>query len=57
MTVHERMQSAIVLRPEVASMNMGAMNLGWSRMLPRFKAFNLETAVGHFIAQAKQHEH
>jgi uncharacterized protein (DUF849 family) len=39
MTVHERMQPAKVLRPEVASMNMGTMNFGLFPMLERFKEF------------------
>jgi uncharacterized protein (DUF849 family) len=39
MTVHERMQPAKVLRPEVASMNMGTMNFGLFPMLQRFKEF------------------
>ncbi len=39
MTVHERMQPAKVLKPEVASMNMGTMNFGLFPMLQRFKDF------------------
>lgn len=39
MTVQERMQPAKVLRPEVASMNMGTMNFGLFPMLRRFKEF------------------
>ena len=39
MTVHERMQPAKVLKPEVASMNMGTMNFGLFPMLNRFKEF------------------
>ncbi|VTU32057.1 3-keto-5-aminohexanoate cleavage protein [Variovorax sp. PBL-E5] len=39
MTVQERMLPAKVLRPEVASMNMGTMNFGLFPMLKRFKAF------------------
>ena len=39
MTVHERMQPAKVLKPEVASMNMGTMNFGLFPMLQRFKEF------------------
>lgn len=37
MTVNERMQPAKVLKPEVASMNMGTMNFGLFPMLKRFK--------------------
>ena len=39
MTVQERMQPAKVLKPEVASMNMGTMNFGMFPMLQRFKEF------------------
>jgi uncharacterized protein (DUF849 family) len=39
MTVQERMQPAKVLKPEVASMNMGSMNFGLFPMLKRYKAF------------------
>jgi uncharacterized protein (DUF849 family) len=39
MTVQERMQPAKVLKPEVASMNMGTMNFGLFPMLERFKEF------------------
>lgn len=39
MTVHERMQPAKVLKPEIASMNMGTMNFGLFPMLQRFKEF------------------
>ena len=39
MTVQERMQPAKVLKPEVASMNMGTMNFGLFPMLERFKTF------------------
>ena len=39
MTVTERMQPAKVLKPEVASMNMGTMNFGLFPMLKRFKEF------------------
>ena len=39
MTVQERMLPAKVLRPEVASMNMGTMNFGLFPMLKRFNDF------------------
>ena len=39
MTVQERMMPAKVLKPEVASMNMGTMNFGLFPMLKRFKEF------------------
>ena len=37
MTVDERMQPALQLKPEVASLNMGSMNFGLYPMLARFK--------------------
>ena len=37
MTVEERLQPALQLQPEVASLNMGSMNFGLYPMLGRFK--------------------
>jgi 3,5-dioxohexanoate:acetyl-CoA acetone transferase len=42
MTVQERMQPAKVLKPEVASMNMGTMNFGLFPMLQRVKEFKFD---------------
>lgn len=39
MTVEERMQPAMVFKPEVASLNMGSMNFGLYPMLNRFAEF------------------
>jgi uncharacterized protein (DUF849 family) len=39
MTIEERLQPALQLRPEVASLNMGSMNFGLYPMLNRFKSF------------------
>ncbi|MGE5129285.1 MAG: 3-keto-5-aminohexanoate cleavage protein [Sphingomonadaceae bacterium] len=39
MTVEERLQPALKLRPEVASLNMGSMNFGLYEMLGRYKEF------------------
>ena len=39
LSVHERIQPAMVFKPEVASMNMGTMGLGLFRMLDRFTEF------------------
>jgi uncharacterized protein (DUF849 family) len=39
MTVEERLQPALKLAPEVASLNMGSMNFGLFPMLDRFKDF------------------
>ena len=39
MSVEERLQPALQLKPEVASLNMGSMNFGLYEMLNRFKEF------------------
>jgi uncharacterized protein (DUF849 family) len=39
MTVEERLQPAMQLAPEVASLNMGSMNFGLYEMLGRYKEF------------------
>jgi uncharacterized protein (DUF849 family) len=39
MSVEERLQPALLLKPEVASLNMGSMNFGLYPMLNRFKEF------------------
>jgi len=39
MTVVERMQPALQLKPELASLNMGTMNFGLYEMLPRHKTW------------------
>ena len=42
MLVEERLQPALQLKPEVASLNMGSMNFGLYEMLQRFKEFKHE---------------
>lgn len=42
MTVQERMKPAKILKPEVASMNMGTMNFGLFPMLNRYKEFKYD---------------
>jgi len=37
MTVEERLQPALLLKPEVASLNMGSMNFGLYEMMARYK--------------------
>jgi len=39
MTIEERLQPALQLKPEVASLNMGSMNFGLYEMLGRYKDF------------------
>jgi uncharacterized protein (DUF849 family) len=42
MTIEERLQPALQLKPEVASLNMGSMNFGLFHMLNRFKEFKFD---------------
>jgi uncharacterized protein (DUF849 family) len=42
MSVEERLQPALQLKPEIASLNMGSMNFGLFPMLGRFKEFKHE---------------
>jgi uncharacterized protein (DUF849 family) len=42
MPIEERLQPALQLKPEVASLNMGSMNFGLYPMLGRFKEFRHE---------------
>jgi len=39
MTIEQRLRPAATLKPEVASLNMGSMNMGLYPMLDRFKTF------------------
>ena len=42
MTTEERLQPALQLKPEVASLNMGSMNFGLYEMLGRYKDFKYD---------------
>src|SRR5258705_2947446 len=42
MAIEERLQPALQLKPEVASLNMGSMNFGLFPMLKRFKEFKYD---------------
>jgi uncharacterized protein (DUF849 family) len=42
MTIEERLQPALQLKPEVASLNMGSMNFGLFPMLKRFREFRYD---------------
>jgi uncharacterized protein (DUF849 family) len=42
MTVEERLQPALRLQPELASLNMGTMNFGLYEMMPRYQAWQFE---------------
>jgi uncharacterized protein (DUF849 family) len=39
MSVEERLQPALLLKPEVASLNMGSMNFGLYEMIPRYRTW------------------
>ena len=42
MTIEDRLQPALQLKPEVASLNMGSMNFGLYEMIPRVKEWKYE---------------
>jgi uncharacterized protein (DUF849 family) len=42
MTIEDRLQPALQLKPEVASLNMGSMNFGLYEMIPRVKQWKHE---------------
>ena len=42
MAIEERLQPALKLKPEVASLNMGSMNFGLYEMIPRVKEWKYE---------------
>ena len=42
MTIEERLQPALQLKPEVASLNMGSMNFGLYEMIPRVKEWKYD---------------
>ncbi|MFK7965521.1 MAG: 3-keto-5-aminohexanoate cleavage protein [Burkholderiaceae bacterium] len=50
MLASERVQPAATFQPEVASLNMGSMNLGLFPMLNRFKTFNFDWEKAHLEA-------
>jgi uncharacterized protein (DUF849 family) len=47
MTVQERLQPALKLKPEVASLNMGSMNFGLFPMLERYKTLTYDWERAH----------
>ena len=59
MTIEERLQPALQLKPEVASLNMGSMNFGLYPMLNRFKdvQVRLGAAVPRRIGRPHLQEH
>ena len=42
MTIEERLQPALLFKPEIASLNMGSMNFGLYEMLNRYKTFRYD---------------
>ena len=49
MSIEERLQPALRLKPEVASLNMGSMNFGLYEMLGRYKEFRHDWEK-HYLA-------
>ena len=47
MTIEERLQPALQLKPEVASLNMGSMNFGLYPMASRIKEFKFDWEPGY----------
>ena len=47
MTVEERLQPALRLEPELASLNMGSMNFGLYEMIPRYPAWRWDWEAGY----------
>ncbi|HEY7759847.1 MAG TPA: 3-keto-5-aminohexanoate cleavage protein [Burkholderiales bacterium] len=47
MSVEERLQPALRLKPEVASLNMGSMNFGLYEMIPRYKQWKHEWELSY----------
>jgi uncharacterized protein (DUF849 family) len=50
MTVEERLQPALKLKPEVASLNMGSINFGLYHLLPKYKEFKFDWEKAHLEA-------
>ncbi len=50
MTIEERLQPALICKPEVASLNMGSMNFGLYPMLDRFNEFEHQWERDHLEA-------
>jgi 3,5-dioxohexanoate:acetyl-CoA acetone transferase len=47
MTIEERLQPALQLQPEIASLNMGTMNFGLYEMLPRYRSWRFDWEPGY----------
>src|SRR4249920_2095638 len=50
MRVEERVLPAATFKPEVASLNMGSMNLGLYHLLPKYKEFKFDWEKAHLEA-------
>jgi uncharacterized protein (DUF849 family) len=50
MSVEERLQPALQLKPEVASLNMGSMNFGLYEMIPRVKEWKNDWELPYLAA-------
>src|SRR5262245_57751637 len=52
MPVEERLQPALQLKPEVASLNLGSMNFGLYEMIPRHKEWKHEWELQYLAGSA-----
>ena len=55
MTIEERLQPALQLKPEVASLNMGSMNFGLYPMLKRFPTFKFDWERPYLAGVGRAH--
>ncbi len=55
MAIEERLQPALQLKPEVASLNMGSMNFGLYEMIPRVQG--MEVRVGEALPRRQRRAH
>ena len=55
MTIEERLQPALQLKPEVASLNMGSMNFGLYEMLGRYKEFKHDWERPYLAGSRRPH--
>ena len=55
MTIEERLQPALQLKPEVASLNMGSMNFGLYEMLGRYKEFKHDWEQPYLAGSRRPH--
>ena len=54
MSVEERLQPALLLKPEVASLNMGSINFGLYEMIPRYRAWQQDWELPYLAGSAER---